>query len=110
VFAKVAVDHPGHFRLVFRNGLVNRSDPRHAERSMKPGLRLGLAVAAYRGKRDVDLDRFDGAADVLCGAATLHGLANLVLEEKAPHYLKQANARDFVKNELPKVLERLYPN
>src|ERR687885_2712367 len=35
-----AVDHPGHFRLMFRNDLVNRSDPRYPEMSIKPGMRL----------------------------------------------------------------------
>jgi hypothetical protein len=39
---------------------VNRNDPRYPEISMQPGMRLGLAVAAYRGKSDVDLNRFRG--------------------------------------------------
>jgi hypothetical protein len=34
--------------------------------SSKPGMRLGLAVAAYRGNSDVDLKRFEDAADMLC--------------------------------------------
>ncbi|MBV8177065.1 MAG: TetR/AcrR family transcriptional regulator [Verrucomicrobia bacterium] len=108
-FVTFAVDHPGHFRLMFRNDLVNRADPRYPEISMKPGRRLGLAVLAYRGKSDVDLDRFEDAADMLCGMSTLHGLAHLVLEEKAAHFFRNATSRNFVKKELPKVLERLYP-
>jgi AcrR family transcriptional regulator len=109
-FITFAVHHPGHFRLMFRNDLVNRTDPRYPEASLKPGMRLGLAVAAYRGKFDVDLKRFGDAADMLCGLATLHGLANLVLEEKAAHFFGSATSRDFVQNELPRVLERLYPD
>ena len=108
-FVTFALDHPGHFRLMFRNDLVNRDDPRFPETSRKPGMRLGLAVAAYHGNLDVDLNRFDDAADILCGMATLHGLAHLVLEEKAPHFFRDATARDFATRELPKVLERLYP-
>ena len=108
-FVTFAVDHPGHFRLMFRNDLVNRDDPRYPETSRKPGMRLGLAVAAYHGNSDVDLDRFEDAADMLCGLATLHGLAHLVLAEKATHFFGNATSRDFVKKELPKVLERLYP-
>jgi hypothetical protein len=108
-FVTFALDHPGHFRLMFRNDLVNRNDPRYPEISMKPGMRLGLAVAAYRGKSDVDLNRFGDAADILCGMSTLHGLAHLVLEEKAAHFFRNATSRDFVNKELPKVLERLYP-
>ena len=109
-FVTFALDHPGHFRLMFRNDLVNRNDPRYPEISMKPGMRLGLAVAAYRGKSDVNLNRFEDAADILCGMSMLHGLAHLVLEEKAAHFFQNATSRDFVKQELPKVLERLYPS
>ena len=109
-FVTFAVNHPGHFRLMFRNDLVNRNDPRYPEVSLKPGMRLGLAVAAYHGNIDVDLKRFDDAADMLCGMATLHGLANLVLEEKAAHFFGNATSQDFVKNELPRVLARYYPD
>ena len=108
-FITFVLDHPGHFRLMFRNDLVNRDDPRFAETSRKPGMRLGLAVLAYRGKSDVNPDRFEDAADLLCGLATLHGLAHLILEEKAAHFFREATSRDFVQQELPKVLERLYP-
>ena len=71
-------------------------------------MRLGLAVAL--GKSDVDLNRFEDAADMLCGMSTLHWLAHLVLEEKAADLFRNATSRDFVKKELPKVLERLYPD
>jgi AcrR family transcriptional regulator len=109
-FVTFALDHPGHFRLMFRNDLVNRNDPRYPEISTKPGMRLGLAVAAYRGNSEVDLNRFEDAADILCGMSTLHGLAHLVLEEKAAHFFRSVNSRDFVEKDLPKVLERLYPS
>lgn len=109
-FVTFALDQPGHFRLMFRNDLVNRNDPRYPEISMKPGMRLGLAVAAYHGNSDVNLNRFEDAADILCGMSTLHGLAHLVLEEKVPHFFQTTTSRDFVKKELPKVLERLYPS
>jgi Tetracyclin repressor-like, C-terminal domain len=108
-FITFALDHPGHFRLMFRSDLVNRKDPHYPEISSKSGMRLGLAVAAYRGKSAVDLNRFEDAAHILCGMSTLHGLAHLVLEEKAAHFFR-TTLRDFVKKELPKVLERLYPD
>lgn len=109
-FLTFALDHPGHFRLMFRNDLVNRSDPRFAVTSMKPGTRLSLAVAAYRARLEVEVTSFEKAADVLCGMATLHGLAHLMLEEKAAHFFRKATSRDFAKKELPKVLTRLYPD
>ncbi len=109
-FITFALDHPGHFRLMFRSDLVNRKDPRYSQISMKPGMRLSLAVAAYHGKSEVDMNRFEDAADVFCAMATLHGLANLVLEEKAAHFFENATSQDFAKKELPKVIEHMYPH
>lgn len=108
-FIGFAIEHPGHFRLMFRNEIVNREDPRFYEISGRPGTRLGLAVAAYHGKTDVDLDRFEDAADMLTGLATMQGLATLVLEQKADHFFNNATSEEFVRNDLPRVLERLYP-
>ena len=105
-----AVDHPGHFRLMFRNDLVNRDDPRYSPTSRKPGMRLGLAVAAYHGKAEMDADRFEDAADLFGALSTMHGLAHMVLAEKATHFFEHATARDFVEKDLPKVLARLYPS
>ena len=109
-FISFVLDHPGHFRLMFRSDLVNRDDPRYSEVSMKPGMRIDRAVAAYHGKSEVDLDRFEDAADIFCGMAMLYGMANLILEEKAAHFFQNATSRDFAKKELPKVLEHLYPH
>ena len=108
-FITFALEHPGHFRLMFRNDLVNRDDPRYSEVSSKPGKRLGLALMAYRGRQDVDLSRFEDAADMLCGISMLHGLAHLMLEEKAVSCFRNATSPDYVRKKLPKVLERLYP-
>ena len=36
-FVTFALDHPVHFRLTFRNDLMNRKDPRYPEMSGKPG-------------------------------------------------------------------------
>ena len=94
---------------MFRNDLVDRSNPRLAAVSKAPGVRLGRAVLAYRGRPSVAFEGFADAADMLCGLATLHGLASLVLEEKAMHFFRGADSRNFVKEYLPKVIERLYP-
>lgn len=108
-FVTFAVDHPGHFRLMFRNDLVNRSDPRYPEMSIKPGMRLALAVAAYHGKSGMDLNRFEDAADTFCALSTLHGLAHLILAEKTAPFFENASSRDFLEKELPRVLARMYP-
>lgn len=108
-FVAFALDYPGHFRLMFRNDLINRDDPRYSPASLKPGMRLALAVAAYQGKPDLNLNRFEDAADVFGSIAAMHGLAHLVLSEKAIHFFQSSDSRDFLENELPKVLGRMYP-
>jgi AcrR family transcriptional regulator len=105
-----ALDHPGHFRLMFRHDLINRDDPRYSASGSKSRLRLGRAVAAYRGKPEMDMDRFDDAADLFGTLSTMHGLAHMVLAEKATHFFERATSRDFVEKDLPRLLERLYPS
>ncbi len=108
-FIHFVLQYPGHFRLMFRNDLVDRRDPRLAAVSKVPGMRLGQAILAYQGKPSADPGSFSDAADMLCGLATLHGLANLVLEEKAIHFFQGANHENFVRDFLPRVIEHRYP-
>ena len=98
-FVTFALDFPGHFRLMFRNDLVNRDDPRYPQASNKPGMRLGQAIAAYQGKSAMDLNRFEDAADIFCGLSAMHGLAHLVLAEKATHFFQSSSSREFLENE-----------
>ena len=109
-FIRFVSDYPGHFRLMFRNDLLDRSDPRLGAASKAPGNRLGHAVLAYRtGKAEPKAASFEDSAEMLCGMATLHGLANLVLEEKAIHFFTGASTKNFIGEYLPKVIEHLYP-
>ncbi|WP_158615405.1 TetR/AcrR family transcriptional regulator [Acidipila sp. EB88] len=108
-FVRFAVENPGHFRLMFRGDLVDRDDPRYREFSHRPGLRLGRAVATYHGHRHIDMNRFEDAAEMLGGIAAMHGLAYLVLEGKALRFFKGAQAESFLTDELPRVLEQIYP-
>ena len=109
-FVRFAVDHPGHFRLMFRHELVDRTHPRYEETRLKPGTRFDAAVAAYHGKAAMDLNRFEDAADFFGAMCTVHGLAHLVLAEKGTHLFEHGNTRDFVEKDLPKVLARMYPS
>ncbi len=109
-FVSFALDHPGHFRLMFRSDLVNRSDPRYPEVSIKSGMRISRAVAAYHGKSGVYSNCFEDAADMLCGMATLHGLVHLVLEDKAAHFFQNALPEELGRQDLPQVVARLYPD
>ena len=109
-FVTFAFEHPGHFRLMFRNDLVDRNDPRYPEISHKPGKRISHAITAYYGKSEADQDRFEDAADLFCGLSTLHGLASLMLAEKFSHLFNNPTPQHFLKRDLPKILERLYPD
>jgi len=108
-FIHFALDHPGHFRLMFRNDLINRQHPRYPSCSQKAGKRISHAIAAYQGKNGLDCDSFQDSADTLCGIAAMHGLAHLVLDEKALCFFDSETMEDFLKLDLPRVLERLYP-
>ncbi len=108
-FIKFAVDYPGHFRLMFRNDLVDRSDPRLSAASKGPGIRLGHAVLAYRSNAVPQPGSFEDSAEMLCGIAAFHGLANMVIEEKAVQFFKGATAKNFVVQYLPKVVDHLFP-
>jgi AcrR family transcriptional regulator len=108
-FIRFAVDYPGHFRLMFRNDLVDRKNPRLSAASTGPGIRLGHAVLAYRSKMVPQPGSFEDSAEMLCGIAALHGLANMVIEEKAMHFFKGATAKNFVDQYLPRVIEHLFP-
>ena len=109
-YVRFALENPGHFRLMFRGDLVDRDDPRYPEVSHRSGLRLGNAVAAYHGHAPVDGLRFEDAAERLGGLATMHGLAHLVLEGKALRFFPGAAPAAFLKKELPRVLEHMYPS
>ena len=109
-FVRFAIENPGHFRLMFRGDLVNREDPRYPAASHPPGLRLGRALGAYHGRTELDMSRFEDAAEILGGLAAMHGLAHLVLEGKALRFFKGAKAEGFMANELPRVLKEIYPS
>jgi AcrR family transcriptional regulator len=108
-FVRFAVENPGHFRLMFRGDLVDRDDPRYPAVSQRPALRLGNAVAAYHGRRHIDMKRFEDAAKVLGGFATMHGLAQLVLEGKALVFFKKTDVKEFLREDLPRILMEIYP-
>lgn len=95
---------------MFRHDLVNGEDTRFAAVSKRPGIRLSRAVLAYHGSSDVDPESFEDDADMLCGLSTLHGLAHLVLQEKAAHFFRKANSPEFRQRVPPKTDRAFYPD
>lgn len=108
-YIRFAVEHPGHFRLMYRNDLINRDDPRYyptASAAMHP---LQDGIAAYQGKSGLDLSKFDDAADIFLALSTVHGLAQIMLAEKARPFFNPPTLQDFLDQDLPRLLEKLYP-
>ena len=109
-FVKFALDFPGHYRLMLRKDLVDRTEVRYKLSADKHAKRVMQAIAAYRGKQDLNLHDADDATDLLSALSQMHGLANLVLDDKANHFFGDKDSRTFVTQTLPEVLLRMYPS
>ena len=109
-FVQFALDFPGHYRLMLRKDLVDRTESRYKLSADKHAERVKQAIAAYRGKQGLNLQRIEDATDLLSGLSLMHGLANLVLDEKANHFFGDKDSRTFVAKTLPVVLRGMYPD
>ena len=109
-FVRFALDFSGHYRLMLRKDLVDRNEPRYRVSADRYAERVKQAIAAYKGKQGLDIQRSEDAADVLFGLSLMHGLADLVLDDKANHFFGDKDARTFVTETLPKVLSGMYPD
>ena len=109
-FVQFALDFPGHYRLMLRKDLVDRIEPRYKLSADKYAERVKHAIAAYQGKQGLNSQRIEDATDLLAGLSLMHGLANLVLDDKANHFFGDKDARTFVAKTLPRVLRGMYPD
>jgi AcrR family transcriptional regulator len=108
-FIQFALDYPGHFRLMFRNDLTDKDNPRLREAFSKPGYRLGSSILSYKGRANFDLEKFEDAADLLAGVSTLHGVVELILEGGAANIFQIKGDGQFSPRHIKKFIERLYP-
>ncbi len=109
-FVQFALDFPGHYRLMLRKDLVDRTEPRYKLSADKHAERVKQAIAAYSGRQGLDLQRIEDATDLLSSLSLLHGLASLVLDDKANHFFGDKDARSFVAKTLPGVLRGMFPD
>ena len=109
-FVRFALDFPGHYRLMLRKDLVDRTEPRYKLSADKHAERVKEAIAAYQGKQGLNPQRIEDATDLLVGLSLMHGLANLVLDDKANHFFGDKDSRTFVAKTLPGVLRGMYPD
>jgi AcrR family transcriptional regulator len=105
-YIQFALDHPGHFRLMFRNDLVDRQDARYRAISTRALEPFAKAIASHRaGSEEKDLSASDRLFAIW---STVHGMAHLVLEEKANALFGASDARDLSTNHLPRLLSKLW--
>nr|WP_314256789.1 TetR/AcrR family transcriptional regulator [uncultured Devosia sp.] len=105
-YVQFALDHPGLFRLMFRNDLVDRKDKRYDEASGKAFMGFASLASRFRQERKI-LDLED--REVLFSLWTaIHGMAHLVLEEKASVLFKTTDSRDFMEKRLPGMLRAFW--
>lgn len=102
-YVRFALDHPGLFRLMFRNDLVNRQDPRYRETSMEALGAFGRAAGAYG-----TVQHLEPTEAVIATWSAIHGLAHLMLEEKLEPLLGQGSSRDLLDTRLPQIVAAIW--
>ena len=105
-YVRFALDHPGVFRLMFRNDLVDRGDPRYEGTSMSTFQPFAQAANAYR--RTEGMDRIEERAALFAVWSAIHGMAHLVLEEKVNGLFGVASSKEWVESHLPTVLKAIW--
>ncbi|MCU0649256.1 MAG: TetR/AcrR family transcriptional regulator [Gemmatimonadaceae bacterium] len=100
-YVRFALDHPGHFRLMFRSDAVDRDDPRYGDVSARALNGLAAAACAF--------DKASGQTEgrIFGTWAAIHGMAHLILEGKAQYLFGTASADAVVDLALAALLARL---
>ena len=102
-YVRFALDHPGLFRLMFRNDLVNRADPRYRETSMAALGAFGRAAGAYG-----TVQKLAPTEAVVATWSAIHGLAHLMLEEKLEPLLGQGSSHELLETRLPQIVGAIW--
>jgi len=105
-YIRFALDYPGQFRLMFRNDLVNREDPRYRVVSSQALRPFATAAAAFHKEKANKV--LSQPESIFAVWSAIHGMAHLVLEEKANMIFGAADAQDLYANYLPAVLQKLW--
>lgn len=108
-YIRFALENPGHFRLMFRADLVDRDDPRYTPTSYAAMMDMATALMLYRGRTLDPAQKFEDTADLFSDIATVHGLAHLVLENKATIFFQSSDNEDFLTRLAPDVLAQRWP-
>jgi AcrR family transcriptional regulator len=110
-YVEFAVSHVGLFRLMFREGLTDRSDPRHSSRSQNALRRISYAGANYYGitlSCQMDSVRYPELIGVW---VNVHGLAHIAVEGALIYSLgdREMSSPDQFMDWLPSILQVNWP-
>lgn len=105
-YIQFALDHPGVFRLMFRNDLVDRSDPRYEGTTMTALEPFSAAANIYR--QTDGMDQMEERAALFALWSAIHGMAHLVLEEKANGLFGVASSTEWAKTQMASVIRAIW--
>ncbi len=91
-YVRFALEHPGHYRVMFDKSLLDAADPRLAEAEAAAGAELSRGVA---GLRDPNA-RADPAAAQLAAWSMVHGFSTLWLNDAVNADLKRGDPMETV--------------
>ncbi len=105
-YIKFALDHTAQFRLMFRNDLVDRTDPRYREFSLRA--LKGLGIAAQGGGSDLDLMDPSASIKIFSAWSIIHGMAHLIIEGKAQYIFPNYDEKSIIETIIPKIVGEIY--
>lgn len=105
-YIQFALDHPGMFRLMFRNDLVDRTDPRYESSTKAAFQPFSAAADSYR--QTEGMDQMEERAAIFALWSAIHGMAHLVLEEKINGLFEVSSAREWAASQMSSVIRAIW--
>jgi WHG domain-containing protein/tetracycline repressor-like protein len=91
-YVRFAIDHPGHYRVMFDRSLLDAADTELAAAEAAAGAELSRGVATLRDPHA----RADPAGAELAAWSLVHGFAMLWLNDAVNAQVRQADPMDLV--------------
>ncbi|WP_025736896.1 TetR/AcrR family transcriptional regulator [Mycobacterium genavense] len=91
-YVRFAIDHPGHYRVMFDRSLLDAADPELAAAEAAAGAELARGVATLRDAHA----RADSAGAQLAAWSLVHGFSTLWLNDAVSAAVKQTDPMDTV--------------
>jgi AcrR family transcriptional regulator len=91
-YVRFAIDHPGHYRVMFDKSLLDATDPELAAAEAAAGAELSRGVATLRDPNA----RADPAGAELAAWSLVHGFSMLWLNDAVNAQVRQADPMDTV--------------